>query len=107
MTTTTYPVRLFGGRNLGVIYNSVAGTISVLNQSISLASLSNALQAQFANAVATTRVSNPPAFGGDNIAQAVGTILDAAPTWRTAVQSALASFMAINPLNDPETFTHM
>jgi hypothetical protein len=45
-------------------------------------------------------------FGGDNIAQAVGAILDATPAWRTSVQAALAGYAAMNPLNDPEQFIH-
>lgn len=106
MTATTYPVRLFGGRNLGVTYDSVAGTLSVLNASIALSSLSATLQNQWANAVATTAMAARPVFGGDNVAQAVGAILDAMPTWRTAVQAALTGYVAMNPLNDPEQFTH-
>jgi len=107
MTTigTTYPVRLFGGRNLGVAYDPVGGTLSILNVSLSLASVSAALQAQWASAIATTALRSP-VFGGDNVAQAAGAILDAAPAWRTAVQAALANYAALNPSNDPESFTH-
>jgi hypothetical protein len=105
MSTTTYALRLLGGRNIGVTYDSGAGTLSAMNQSINLSSLSASLQAQFASAVATTKPSLP-AFGGDNIAQAVGAILDATPTWRTAVQAAVASYVAsIANYNDPETWT--
>jgi hypothetical protein len=107
MTATTYPVRLFGGRNLGVTYDSVAGTLSILNVSITLSSLSVALQAQWASAIATTNPSSRPAFAGSNVDQAAGAILDAAPAWRASVQSALAGYVAMNPLNDPETFTRM
>lgn len=107
MAVITYPVRLFGGRTLGVAYDSVAGTLSIFSASISLSSLSASLQAQWANAIATTAHASPPAFGGDNIAQAAGAILDAAPAWRTAVQAGLAVSVAMNPMNDPETFTRM
>jgi hypothetical protein len=98
MTVTTYPIRLFGGRNLAVAYDDVAGTLSILNQSINLSALSAGLQAGWASAVATTPppvppsgVRNPAAFAGDNIQQTAGTILDAVPTWRSAVQAALAT----------------
>jgi hypothetical protein len=103
---TTYPIRLFGGRSLGVIYDSVGGTLSILNASVTLASVSTALQARWASAVATTAQTERGAFAGDNIAQAVGAILDAAPAWRTAVLAALATFAALNPSNDPESFVH-
>jgi hypothetical protein len=106
MTATTYPIRLFGGRSLGVIYDNVAGTLTILNQSISLSSLSTSLQNQWASAVATTSPVAKAAFGGDNVSQAIGSILDATPTWRTAVQSALATFVAMNPIDDPEQFIH-
>lgn len=43
MTITTYIFRGLGGKNLGVIYDNVAGTLSVLGQSITIASLSTAL----------------------------------------------------------------
>jgi hypothetical protein len=106
MTQTTYPIRLFGGRNLGVTYDSVAGTVSILNTSLALSSISSSLQTLWANAVATSTVPSKPVFGGDNIAQAVGAILDATPAWRTSVQAALAGYAAMNPLNDPEQFIH-
>jgi hypothetical protein len=107
MTTTVYPIRLFGGRNLGVTYDSVAGTLSILNTSIAISSLSAMLQVQWATAIATTTTApSRPVFGGDNVTQAVGAILDAMPTWRTAVQAALAGYVAMNPLNDPEQFIH-
>jgi hypothetical protein len=105
MTATIYPVRLFGGRHLGVTYDSVAGTLSIQGQSLTLSSLSAALQAQWSNAIASTGVqtSGVAAFGGDNVSQAVGNILDAAPTWRTAVQAAVANYAAsIAPYGDPE-----
>jgi len=106
MTISTYQVRLFGGRNLGVSYDSAAGTLTVMNQAINLSSLSAALQAQWANAVATNS-STHPAFGGDNVSQAVGAIMDAMPAWRSAVQAAVASYVAsIAPFGDPETFSH-
>lgn len=94
MTITTYPVRLFGGRNVGVTYDSGAGTLTVMNQAISLSSLSAALQAQWASAIATTNPVAKAAFAGDNIGQAVGAIMDATPTWSSAVQAALASVPA-------------
>jgi hypothetical protein len=108
MTVTTYPVRLFSGRNVGITYDNVAGTISALGQSLTLSTLSAALQAQFSAAVANTNPSAKPAFAGDNVAQAVGAIMDATPTWRTAVQTALATYAAsVAPYNDPETWTRL
>jgi hypothetical protein len=113
MTTTVYPIRLFGGRNMGVTYDSVAGTITVMNQALALSSLSSALQGQFASAVATTTgpsapsgaLSAPPAFGGDNVAQAVGAIMDATPTWREAIRTAVNNYAASISAGDPEQFT--
>src|SRR5690349_5765037 len=105
MTTTSYPIRLFGGRNLGVVYDSGAGTISVQGQSLTLSTLSATLQAMWANAVATTQPTNVGAFGGDNISAAVGAIMDAAPTWREAVRSAVANYVSGITANDPQTWT--
>src|SRR5262245_30251722 len=90
----TFPIRLFGGRNCGVIYDSAANTISVQGQSLTLSSLSAALQQLWATAVANTVPSSKPTFGSDNISASVGAIMDATPTWRNAVQTALASYVA-------------
>jgi hypothetical protein len=92
MTTTTYAVRLFGGRNVSFSFDSLANTITIVNQSINLSSLSAGLQAQFAAAVANSGVpNNVAAFGGDNVEAAIGAILDATPAWRSAIQATLAS----------------
>ncbi len=107
---TTYLCRLFGGRDLGVAYDSVAGTLSIMNQSVSIASLPTSLQQQWQTAVGTTNPNQAgsPAFGGDNIRAAVGAILDATPTWNAAVRAAVAGYVAsISPGNlngDPESW---
>jgi hypothetical protein len=91
--------RLFGGRDIGVSYDSGAGTISILGQSVTISTLSSALQAQWAAAIggASSTMSpagaSRPAFGGDNIGAAVGNILDGQPTWRNAVTTALATYV--------------
>ncbi|GAA0024118.1 hypothetical protein JOE51_007600 [Bradyrhizobium japonicum] len=98
MTTKTWNTRLFGGRIIGITFDDVAGTLTILNQSISVSTLTLALQAEWAEAAVTTRGfgdggSIAPAtapFGGSNVQRAVGNLLDAAPAWRCAVQAALA-----------------
>lgn len=104
--TTTYPIRLFGGQNLGVTFDPVGNTLSVLNKSINISTLPAAIQAQLANAFATTPPYPKPVFGGDNVSQAVGEALSIMPAWRTAVAAALAGYVAMNPMNDPESWTH-
>src|SRR5689334_24325423 len=98
MTTATFLCRLFGGKDVGVVYDSVAQTISILGQSISISSLPADLQAVWATAIgaagSTMNTSGRPAFGGDAIGQAVGKILDGQPTWRAAVMTAVASYVA-------------
>jgi len=100
LSTQTYLCRLFGGRDIGVTYDSGGGTISILGQSISIASLPSALQAQWQSAIggANSTFSPPgasrPAFGGDNISQTVGNILDSQATWRAAVTAALATYVS-------------
>jgi len=107
MSVTTWPVRLFGGRDLGVSFDPVAGTIAILGQSVSLTSFSAALQARFNNAVAAVPVQGAtPPFGGSNMQAAVGELLDSAPTWRSAVQTALSNYIAQIGPNDPEGFIH-
>src|SRR5258705_10174100 len=97
MAQTNYLIRLFGGRNLGVIFDNVAGTIAVAGQSLTLSTISTSLQAQFAAAIASGSGANPsvgtnhPSFGGDNVSAAVGAILDQTPTWRAAVAAAVAN----------------
>jgi hypothetical protein len=119
MTVTVITCRLFGGRNLGVTFDSVAGTISILGQSLTLSTLSTALQAEWANAVGTipSGTNGPiPAFGGSNIGQAVGDILDLTPTWRNAVRTAVNSYanslmgvgtVPSQQIGDPETWNRM
>ena len=112
MTTQTFITRLFGGRDIGVTYDNVAGVINILGQNLTVSTLSAALQAQWnsavANAVGSYANGSRPAFGGDNIGQAVGNILDNQPTWRGQVQQALAVYVAEQTLGgiatDVETF---
>lgn len=103
-----YNVRLFGGRNLGVVYDSGANTLGIMGQTISVASLSAALQAQLASAIANTPPANKAAFGGDNFGQAVGNILDSQPIWREAIRAAIATYQAniteSGARGDPQTF---
>jgi hypothetical protein len=116
MSANTYICRLLGGRNVGVAYDPVANTLAILNQSLSLAGVPATLVTNLQTAVGNapnTRGANG-AFGGDNIAQAVGAILDAMPTWRSQVQAALASHVsglggigsagAGQQISDPETW---
>jgi hypothetical protein len=105
----TYPVRLFGGRNLAVVYDAAAGTIAIMGLSISLSSLSTPLQNQWANAVATTNASSAvPSFSGTNVQQAAGNILDATPAWRAAVQAAVGNYAAsVAPFGDPENWNRI
>lgn len=99
MTTKTWTVRLFGGRNVGITYDDVAGTLTILNQSISLLTLSPALQAEWAESAKTTPMYGAVApFGGSNVGRAAGNILDNQPTWRSAVQAALAQVIAQNTM---------
>jgi hypothetical protein len=96
MTATVFTCRLFGGKDVGITYDSSAGTIAILGQSITISSLPAALQSQWTAALGGGGMSIPtgtrPAFGGDNIGVAIGNILDAQPTWRAAVQTALAAY---------------
>jgi hypothetical protein len=98
MSVQTFFCRLFGGRDLGVSFDNVANTITVLGQSISIASLPAALQVEWQAAVAgassTFQNSGRPAFAGDNIGAIVGAILDNQPTWRSAVLAALANYVS-------------
>ncbi|MET4483027.1 hypothetical protein [Bradyrhizobium sp. F1.13.3] len=104
-STGTWPVRLLGGRKLGVTYDSISGTISILGQSVSLSSFAAALQAEWVTAVAATPIDGALApFGGTNVQRAAGNLLDAAPTWRSAVQAALATYVAEIGTNDPGTW---
>ncbi|MFH0295659.1 hypothetical protein AAFX91_00245 [Bradyrhizobium sp. 31Argb] len=97
MAVTTYICRLFGGRNVTTIHDSVAGTVTVAGQVLTLSTLSAALQAQFAAAIASGSGSNPifykgsAAFGGCNVSQAIGSIADANPAWANAIRAALAN----------------
>src|SRR5258705_12038945 len=109
---TTYMVRLFGGRDCGLVYDSVAGTLSILNQSISISSLSSPLQALLADAILNAGPpGSRPAFGGSNVGRAVGEILDNQPTWRRACQLALDNYIkSLSPGNmngDVETFNRI
>ncbi len=97
MAQTTYLVRILYGRNLAATYDGTAGTVTVAGQALTLSTLSTALQAQFAAAMASGSGANvatnkgTPAFGGDNVSQAVGAIMDATPTWRAACFAAVAN----------------
>jgi hypothetical protein len=96
MSVQTFLCRLFGGRDVGATFDSGAGTLSICGQSLTLSTLSAALQAQWAAAAAggglTPDKASRPAFSGDNVTMAVGAILDNQPAWRTAVAAALATF---------------
>jgi hypothetical protein len=98
MTVQTFMCRLFGGRDVGVAYDNVGGTISILGQSVTISSLSSALQAQWQAAIGGAGsgigLGTRPAFGGDNISSAVGNILDAQPTWRNNVMAAFANYVS-------------
>ena len=50
MTTQVFVTRLFGGRDFDVTYDNVAGTLSILGQSVTISSLPAALQAQWSTA---------------------------------------------------------
>jgi len=109
----TYTTRLLGGRDVGVTYDAIAGGLSIMGQSISISSLPAALQQRWQDAVANTPFPKGPrgAFGGDNIGQAVGEILDNQPAWRRAVQTALDNYVkSLSPGNlngDVETFNRI
>jgi hypothetical protein len=100
MSVQNFICRLFAGRDVGVSFDSVANTITVLGQSISISSLPAALQAQWQAALAgasNTRsdpTASRPAFGGDTLSATVGNILDGQPAWRSAVQAALATYVS-------------
>jgi hypothetical protein len=113
MSQSTFLIRILGGRSMTIIYDNVANTITAAGtvttgQSLSISTLSAALQAQFTAAVASATPfvaasSNPggggnylankaaPAFAGDNISAAVGAIMDATPSWRAAVMNAITT----------------
>jgi hypothetical protein len=113
MPAQTFVCRLLGGRDVGVTYDSGAGTISVFGQSISISSLSSALQAQWQAAIGGASSGIPagsrPAFGGDNISAAVGEILDGQGAWRNSVMAAFNTYNSEQTLGgqvaDVETFT--
>ena len=99
MSVQTFLCRLFGGRDVGVIYDNGAGTLTVLGQSITLSTLPAALQTQWQSAIsgASTTFSPAgalrPAFGGDNVSRIVGEIFDNQPAWRNAVAAVLATYV--------------
>src|SRR5258708_30663724 len=102
MSVQVYVCRLFGGRDIGVTYDDVGGTISILGKSISIAALPAALQATWQAAVAssgTTPNGARAAFGGSNIGTAAGEILSNQPTWRNAVTAALSTFVNEQTMN--------
>jgi hypothetical protein len=98
MSTQTFLCRLFGGRDLAVTYDNGAGTISIFGQSVTISSLSSALQARWTAAIGgassgySPAGASRPAFGGDTVSSAVGAILDNQPATRTAIAAALATF---------------
>ena len=96
MSVSNFNCRLFGGRDVGVQFDSSAQTISILGQSIAISSLSTGLQSAWAVAVASAGVNTGArgAFGGDNVAHAAGEILDAQPTWRNSIKAAFANYNA-------------
>lgn len=95
MTTQTFVVRLFGGRDVGVTYDSGAGTLAFADQSYALSTLSVALQAQFLAATGGGgSVGNGKSSGGDNMQAALGAIFDAQPVWRAAMMAAIATIPA-------------
>lgn len=95
MTAIVYTTRLLGGRDVGVTYDSAAGTLAILGQSVTISTLPASLQQRWSDALSSgVPVSARGAFGGDNVGQAVGAILDNQSAWRTAVQAALAGYLA-------------
>jgi hypothetical protein len=99
MSVTIYTCRLFGGRNLGVNFDSSAGTLTILGQAITISTLPAALQAQWAAAIANAATGaggvsqGPiPSFGGDNVGQAIGAILDNQSVWASAVRAAFTKY---------------
>jgi hypothetical protein len=115
MTVQIYPCRLFGGKDISVLFDNVAQTLTVLGQSILISTLPMALQAEWQAASASTTfftsISGPrPAFGGSTAGAAVGDILDNQPVWRSAVMAALANFVSEQTLGGQvasvETFNH-
>ena len=95
MSVQVFMCRLFGGRDIGVSYDNVGQSISIMGQSIAISSLPAALQAQWQAAAISgaSSTNSRPAFGGDNISASVGGILDNQPAWRSAIQTALAAFL--------------
>jgi hypothetical protein len=116
MSTTVFTSRIFGGRDVVVTYDNSANTITILGRSVTISSLSAALQSRWnaaiAGAASTMNIggnppmsngsiiagesSSRPSFGGDGIGQIIGAVADSQPTWRVAVQAALAGVVATN-----------
>ena len=96
MSVQNYVCRLFGGRDIGVSYDNGAGTLAILGQSLTISTLSAALQARWSAAVGSAGINTGArgAFSGDNVTSAVGDILDNQPAWRNSVQAALSGFVA-------------
>lgn len=94
MTIKTWNARLFGGRDVGVTYDDVAGTLTILNQSISLSSLTLAQQAEWVDAANSTPSYVAAPFGGSNVGRAIGNILDMQPTCCSAVKAAFATYVS-------------
>jgi hypothetical protein len=98
MSTSVFYCRLFGGRDVSVAYDG-SSTVTILGQSITISSLSALLQAMWQAAIGgsingiNTNASRG-AMGGDDVSQAIGAILDATPSVRTAVAAALATYPA-------------
>jgi len=101
--STTYVTRLFGGRDIGVVFDADSGTLSIAGHSIGLSTLSAGLQSRWHDAVASTApasnqvdgngnsVLGRAAFGGDKVDIAVGAILDATPSWANAIRATIAT----------------
>jgi hypothetical protein len=97
MSISTYVCRLFGGRDVSVAYDSGGNLLSIAGQSLNIASLPSTLQSQWQTALASSGggaggpYSGRGAFAGDNITAAVGSILDAQPSWRAQIQAQIAT----------------
>ncbi|UPT97258.1 hypothetical protein J4G48_0003485 [Bradyrhizobium barranii subsp. apii] len=111
MAAIVFTTRLFGGHDIGITFDSIAGTLAILGQSITISSLPASLQQRWSDAIGGASSGIPTGargpFGGDNIGQAVGAILDGQPVWRNAVQAALAGYLSEQSSGgpSPETWT--
>jgi hypothetical protein len=81
--------------------DSGAGTLAIMGASVTIADLPSDLQTLWNDVVALNSTSVQlsgahGAFGGNQIGQVVGEILDRTPTWREAVQAAISAYVAMS-----------